>query len=130
MTVIEEAIYTKLSSTDAVTDLVGTRIYPLKLPQNPTYPAITYGRVSARRGMTHDGPGDMAWPRFQFDCYGASYSAAKGVANAIRSTLNGFSGTVSTVNICAVFFMNEVDDFNDDTEVYRIAVDFRIIHKE
>lgn len=128
--VIEEALYTRLTSVSTVSDLVGTRVYPLHLPQNPTYPAVTYSRVSTRRGMTHDGPGDMAWPRFQFDCYGLSYSVAKAVANAVRVTLNGFSDLVDGVDICAIFFLNEVDDFNDDVEVFRVAVDFRVIHKE
>lgn len=35
-------IYGKLSTTTAVTDLVGERIFPVYVPQNETYPCITY----------------------------------------------------------------------------------------
>lgn len=130
MTTIEEALFSKLTNESAITDLVGTRVYPLTLPQNPTYPAMTYQQISKVWGKTHQGAGDMGWPRFQFDCYGTSYSAAKGVANALRQTIDGFSGTVATVDVCAIFFVNEVDDFNDEVGVYRVAADYRVIYRE
>ena len=127
---IEEAIFSKLTGEAAVTNLVGTRVYPFQMPQNPIYPAVVYSRVSTRRDMDHSGPGDMAWARFQFDCYGTSYASVKGLANVVRQVLHGFTGTVSGVDFCRVSFLNEVDDFEPQAEIHWVAVDFQIIHKE
>lgn len=126
---IEEALYYKLSTDAAITALISTRVYPFQMPQNPTYPAMTYRRISTRQPFDLSGPGDMDNPRFQFDCYAPSYAAAKGLAKALRSVMVGFSGVVLGVDICAVFFLNEVDRFDDVPGVFGIAVDLRVQHK-
>jgi len=38
---IEESLKTKILADTDVTDDIGQRLYILKLPQKPTYPAVT-----------------------------------------------------------------------------------------
>jgi len=131
---IEEAIFSHLTASGTEAEaLAGDRCYPQELPQQPTYPAYTYRRVSTQRYMAHDGPGDLGKPRFQFDCYGASYGQAKQLANAIRQDLNGFNGLLGGQVQANIHFLNEIDDFASEATrsgVHRVAVDFLIIHKE
>lgn len=128
---IEEAIYTHLVGNAGVLALAGNRVYPLNLPQNPSYPAITYRRVTTRRVMAHDGPEDLGFPRFQFDCYAVGYREVRDLANALRAALNGYRGIMGGgVEVDGVIFLNEVDDFGDTAEVFRVTVDFLIVHKE
>lgn len=60
----------------------GARLYPITLPQNPTFPAATYFRVARPHEHTHDG-GETVHPLFQFDCYGSTYIDANNLAHII-----------------------------------------------
>ena len=44
--IVGKAIYNILSNTTAITDIVGTKIYPEIAPQNETQPYIVYSIVS------------------------------------------------------------------------------------
>ena len=126
---IEEAIFTLLQSLSPITDLVGTRVYPLQMPQNPTYPCLVYRLISDRSLDWVEGDGGMYWPRFQFDCFAQSYGQAKRLARTLRLQLSGYSGLVGEIDLCRISFLNEVDDFEPVAEVYRVAVEFRIQYK-
>jgi hypothetical protein len=129
MTTLEEGIYAHLTGQAAFSELAGDRLYPQTLPQNPTYPAVRYLVASARLPMAHDGPGDLKSDRIQFDCYGASKQQVKQLVNAVRRILNGFRGTMGGVAVHGVFFLNEVDLYGDQSEVYRTSVDFKFNYK-
>jgi len=130
MATIEEALYTLVTGRPLIGDIIGTRLYPLRLPQNPVYPAMVYQLVSARWPMAHDGPADMGFPRVQFDCYAASYGVTKILAKTLRREINGFVGTAAGVEITGIFFLNEIDEFGSQAEVYRVSLDFRVNYKE
>lgn len=127
---IEEALFAWLSANEAVSDLVGDRIYHGKLKQNPTYPAIRYKDITAQQPMAHDGPGDFLSRRFQFDCFGQTPKQARTVAAALRRQLNGFRGLMDEVQVWGIFFLNENSDFGDAAKKDRVAVDFKINYKE
>lgn len=126
---IEEAIFAYLSVQPSLSE-VGDRIYPLGLPQTPTYPAITYRPASTTIPMAHDGPGDFISRRIQFDCYDPDYATVKRVSKALRRAINGFKGTMGEVQVHGVFYITEVEDFGDVAEVERVAVDFKFNYKE
>jgi len=126
---IEEAIFSLLTSLSAITALVDSRVYPLKMPQNPIYPNIVYKQVSDRDLPLVNGNGGMYWPRFQFDCYARTYSQVKRLARTLRVQITDYSDTVGSIDICRIMFLNEVDDFDPVAEIYQIPVDFRIQYK-
>lgn len=127
---LELAIHAKLAATAAVTNLVSTRIYLVNLPQSPSYPAVTIARVSGVREHNLSGPSGLARPRISISGWGTYYNAAKNVAEAIRQTLDGFSGTVSGVDIQSVHLENEIDLYEDEPEVFRTMTDYFIQHQE
>ena len=42
---IEDVIYSRLQATSAVTDLVSTRVYPIRRPADASLPLIVFDRV-------------------------------------------------------------------------------------
>lgn len=123
---IEAALYSKLTGDATLSGLMSSRWYPLWLPQDPTLPAGVYRRVTTSQDMAHDGAIDIEWLRMQLDIYAESFADVREVANAVRDCINGFSGTVDSTKVWSVIFDNEVDDWTDLTEVYRITQDYHI----
>ncbi len=70
---IEVALRNKLLENVNLKDIIDERMYLLKLPQNPVYPAVVYFKVSNPR---HHAIG-VAYPRFQFSVFAKTYKEAK-----------------------------------------------------
>lgn len=126
---IETGIFDLLSNTSAVSTLVSARIYPLRLPQDPTYPAITYRRISGVRINNLLAASGRAHPRFQIDCWGSTITSARAVATAVRQALNCYRGLMDDVT-ASVHIENEIDLDEDDAKVYRVSQDYFISHTE
>ena len=135
---IGSALRQRLLDVTGVTDLVGIRIYPMKLPQEPTFPAIVYQRISGDHEHAHGTRASgLAMPRYQFDAYADTYTGADNLGEQIRLALQGFSGTISydspaqTMKVWAIFAESDHDiGFDDKTELYRRSFDFFIHHQE
>jgi len=80
---------------------VGTRIYPVKLPQGALYPAITVLKVSEFTAKVLKGKASLARPRYQIDCWmwekssATAYTDAQTLGGLVRSRLEGYSGVMS-----------------------------------
>ncbi|MCP4539821.1 MAG: DUF3168 domain-containing protein [Chloroflexi bacterium] len=93
-------MYSKLTAASAVTDIVGTKIYPDAAPAKiagvkiaPPY--IVYSVVSVRHAQNMEGAGGQAFMRMQFDIVANTYGAMRTLAEAVRTTLYGYQGTVT-----------------------------------
>lgn len=127
---IEYGLVQRLEDDATVGGIAGDRIYPLKLPQNVTLPAITYSRVSGERGKQLAGLTGYARPTFQFDLWAQSYNSCKLLAKAVRESLDGFQGTMDSETVYRVQILNEIDDFEEDLIVYRTIQDYEVFHQE
>jgi hypothetical protein len=127
---IESNLYSFLSGKAAVTALVSTRIYPLKLPQGYSLPAISYQRVSSPRLYALSGTTGRLRARIQLDCWADTYSAVKGLADAVRGELNGHTGTFGSSTVDSLTLDAERDGFEEDTEVFRVLQEYIISHTE
>ena len=130
MPTIKEAIYSALTGESTISALVSTRVYPSRLPQKPSYPAIVFSKIDTDRHIAHDGPGDLAHPRFQFDCYAQTDAAAENLSNVLRTYINGFRGTFGGLAVHGIIFIDELDDYGSVADVSRVSSDYRIAHKE
>lgn len=128
----ELAVYTILKDTAAVSALVAGRVYPVQAPQNPTYPLVTYQRISAVRVRSVDGPSGLAQPRIQVDAYATTYAGAKALAAAIRGALDGYRGTAGGVRVGGVSLLSDIDFFEEDVDpkLYRVSMDYLVTHDE
>ena len=135
MSLIGEALVTRLESQGGLTALVGTRIYPERLPQNPTYPAIAVSRIASERPVSLLGSSGIVGARYQFDVYAKTYAAVKAAVEQLRLALDSFAGTVDGVVIQEVGFESDVDvNEHRDTEptspVRHVAADFEVWYNE
>lgn len=105
---------------------VGTRVYPGRLPQGATMPAITYNRISTVRDASHSGAG-LAWARFQLDCWAETYGAADTLATAVIALFHAKRGRMAGQ---ATLVDNDVDDKDPDANLYRRIVDVLIYFEE
>ena len=132
---IENAIKTLLQSAGGITDLVGTRMYPVVAPQRAKYPLITYQIVSEIPVYQMEGAAGLSGVRLQLDYWAVPrrsppgydpYDIVRTMSEIARVTLSGFRGTVSTHNIQACFMLNARALHDNDTETFRISQDWDI----
>lgn len=110
----------QLVADSGVAALVVGRIYPLQLPQTPTYPAISYQRIS---NTGQNGSTTLRESRWQINCWAATYAGAVSLAEAAKSAMEEHSDTTETPGIKFSRVVNEIDDFDPETEAYRVILD-------
>lgn len=92
---VEEAICERLLADGTVLSLVSSRVYQLRLPQNPTLPAVRVQLIDVGDFYHLRGGDVMAVSRVQVDAYametsgGDPYATAASVADAVHAALNG-----------------------------------------
>jgi hypothetical protein len=128
----ESAIRSALLADPAVAALVGTRIGPLKLLQNPELPAIVYERISTPGDPPAlDGAKVAPRIRVQLSLWAASFDAVRQLAAAVDARLSGYSGPNGDgTSLRLVWLANLSDDYEPETGLYRVIADYRVIHTE
>lgn len=130
MSLIEEALPARLAAVGAVTALVGTRVYPLRAPQNAVRPFVVYQRISAPRVSAFGSDTGIARPRFQVTAWADTYAGAKAVATAVRQALQRYRGTILGVEILDCYVDTDQDLVDDEVKLFGHATDFFIPHRE
>jgi hypothetical protein len=108
---IGKAINSILRNTAGVSNYVGSRIFPQKIPFGETMPAITYDYV-----------------RCQITSFGTTYAEAQDLSAEVRNALDYKTGTVEGVEIDKCFFEDANDVYDDkfgDDGIHYVAMDFR-----
>lgn len=109
---IEEALVAELLADVSVSGLIGTRVYPLLIPQDAILPAIAYQTIGAPDDYRHDGASEYRDVRMQLTCQADNYAAAKGLARAVRNCLSGYVGTLGSLNpVRGIFLNNQIDGY-------------------
>ena len=103
---------------------VSQRVYPLLLPQNPTYPAISYARVS---NTGQNGTSNRRESRYQINCWGRTYAEVVSLSTAVKAALEEYHDADQTPGISWVRVVNEIDDYDSEVDIFRIIVDV-ILH--
>ncbi len=127
---IASDLRTFLLADATLTTLIGTRLYPLTLPQNPTLPAMTYQRISGERVHTADGAHGLNRARIQFDAWATTYLVAESVFEALRKRLDAFRGAAGASIIQGAFVDSERDLYESEPKLYRNTSDFDVWHNE
>lgn len=135
---IGQAIHARLKAHAGTSALVESRVYPLRLPEGPTYPAIRYQVIGAPRTHLMGDSADASigvHSRVQVDCFAETYAGVRAVAEQVRLALSRWSGTAGGVTV-EVVFLDDERDLDEPTlihggeqGVYRVMFDF-IAHYE
>jgi hypothetical protein len=130
---IAEALYAYLSTQAGLTALIGTRLYPVTIPQlepgAALEPTIIY-RLIGRNDQTQlNGVFSIASTKWRFACLAEGYDLSHQVAETLIVLLNCFKGQMGGVNGVRIE-ASQLEDAFDDPEmelgVYGVAVDFAI----
>jgi hypothetical protein len=133
MTLIAEALAARLAAFSGLAALVGTRIYARKLPQGPTYPAVTYYRVSGMREESLSGASGLAHPRYTVTAWATTYAGAQAVAEQVRLALECYRDTAPTYGVVvqSIVFLGDVDlQWDEELHLYAVAGDYEVWHEE
>jgi len=114
---IETTLYTALSTTSGVTNLVSTRIYPQVAPDSAAVPYVTYQVIAGAPYNKLAGAPDSERKIIQVNCISNSYANAKAIAEAVKAALNVSIG----------YLTSEGDDYFSQTENHRVRLDFSLI---
>jgi hypothetical protein len=133
-TTIDYTIRALLTSTSAVTDIVGTtpaRIYQLAFPANATFPLMVF-RVISGNDVLKSAPADAGeemTTRFQFDTWAYTYDETQDMKLALASLFRNYVGTVNGQNILATNIDLTFAQFEPDTGLYRFTTDVSVTHE-
>lgn len=129
----EKVINTLLSSSVALTALVGTKIYPGRIPQNTIMPAISYELVSGVEiaPINAQAGGVLLRSRVQVTVLARTYAEVKTIQEVVRGTLLFKSGLIAGVQVIGI--TRELigpDERDDELGLYMQGVDYLLIHDE
>lgn len=110
--------------------LAGGHIHALRLPQDPTFPALVYQRISTVRTYSHQGDSNLPECRFQITCWGSTYASVRQLVAQLNSVLGGFSGTMGDVYIGHALLAGDLDIHEVPTMLFQAPIDFMIAFKE
>ena len=123
---LEVDLRNHLLSNETLKSLISTRLYPGWIPENAVMPAVAFLCVSGVRHFDID----VAYPRYQFSVFSPRYLEAKEIVSEIRNILQRFKGKMGNTDVIQVAYQNEYENYERDTKLYHIAIDFKFIYRE
>lgn len=127
---IEEALTAYLGSYPSLVALVGDRIYPVTLPQQVVFPAVTFQFISEQRGYTHTGDDHLPTERVQVSCWSPDYLTVVNASAAVKAALSGLSGSLGLLAVPFAWLDNTTDLYEPDTQLHHRAVDVMLQFQE
>lgn len=132
---IVEAVATYLKAQDAITSLVGTRVYEDEKPRNPTLPCIVVYDISADSHEHLGGSSGLTTDRVQIDCVDDDAGDADTIREAVRKKMQGHRGTMGSKSTsgCSHGGSSSSHDYpttNRDQHEHTKAIDFLITYSE
>lgn len=113
--------YAWLSAQSGVTAIVSTRIYPLRLPQEATYPALRFERDSETEIEDFGGQGGLNTTDIQIDAIADTHAAAITLADAVKAVLLNYRGTMGSTVIRYTRLNATFDAWDESIEAYRVS---------
>lgn len=121
----------RLTATAALTALVSTRIYPDVMPDSPTFPSVTYHRLSGKseKGAISDPPLKSAV--FQVSAWAKTRLASRQIAAQVRIALDRLRKVmVAGVAVDDCFYEDDVDGFDAVTKTYFTHTTFQLYYRD
>jgi len=124
---LDEFLWEALTDDATVAALVVARVYPQKLPQTPTLPAVTYQIVSR---VPTEANTELFECRVQLDCWSTTYTGASSLAAAVLGALRFYRKSAGGNTLLSIYDTNYIDDYDDDREIYRVIADVNAFYHE
>lgn len=117
---IGNLIFDILSNDAYLSARVGSKIFPVQVPEDTDFPAIVYSYPSLTPTNVKTGTSPLDVADVRIFLYFGRYSTGREVADRVRQLLDGLEGTHSDVEVDRVVFADE--DTTDFIEGYGFFV--------
>lgn len=81
-----DLLFSLLTQHPAVAALVGTRVYPVRVPQGKPLPAVAYQQI----GGTSKPCDSYGRYRYQLSCFADTYTSVVQLSSAVEQALSGY----------------------------------------
>jgi hypothetical protein len=127
--ILEGIVSLIMAQGSGVSALIGSRVYPELLPENPQLPAITYYISGGTAEPTFEGSG-MQKLRVHFDCHALTYGQAIAAREALRKLLNGAQGLLPDGTFLGnAQYIGPVDSpFGRTARQFRLGAEFYLFY--
>ena len=105
----EAFLFGRLSGQTAVSQYVGSRVYPLIAPMGTPMPLVVYQRTAVERPRSLVGNVGNPVVTLQLTTYDTSYTSVKQIARAVRLAVDNWTGTTAGVTIQRTTMLTEAD---------------------
>lgn len=119
MSDIPSSVRAYLKTVSAVSTAFGERIFVLKVPDGATYPFAVIRTVADSPNYTQDGESTRN-TIIQIDVYDDSISDAYINVDKIRAALTGYSGTMGSHTVGAIFVREGQDQWMSDARHFKV----------
>lgn len=133
---IEQVVTDRLESLSAVTAIVGTRIYQLKLRQNTAFPAVRVQLISDTKTYHLRGTDGIARARVQVDSYNSEtgsdpYGRVAALAEAIEEGMSGIRFDLGGFRVIGAIQVLRLSshEANGPQPLIRMQQDFRFVYE-
>lgn len=131
----ETVLRSALVASATVSELVGSRIYPILAPQTAALPFIVWRRSGISREHTLAGPMGVSTVSVEMQILATTYEQAREVADRCRLVLDGYGATLNNTEVKHVSLEQESDDFvqlagGDLPPVYQVTQTYNILWQE
>lgn len=129
----EKVIRSLLLANATVSAAVGTRVYPVTLPEGTTLPAIVLDHVSTVEQPTIDAnaPYALVESRISVTVIANDYVTLKSLSEACRVALNFQRGSIAGVSVVSVRRALVGPEYKDDElKSYAQPQDYMVLHFE
>lgn len=123
---ITKAFIEKLLATPALTALVGDRIKPNVIKPGTPYPAIYVFSDRMEKQGCYDSEGAKEGV-IEIGVYGKSYGEAYDVMQAIRASLDDFTGIIDNVGILIMSGREVADQYDEQGEIHLKVIEYDAI---
>lgn len=126
-----KSLQTYLLTKAAVTDEIGTRLYPNRLPKNPTFPCAIYNTITQSPQHHFGGAAPLTYATIQIDIFAQTQIAAHDAANGFRDAADGYRGAAGSDYLQTCHLDIQRDDHDEPTDasdapIYRVSQDWRV----
>lgn len=131
---IGEIFYTLLATNSTLVTLLGgagdtLRIYPKRLPLDPSLPAITYDLIDQERKQSHSGYSGLNQARIQVTIWGEGYDSTQAILDQVL-TFIGYKSILGATRIDGILATPERENYDTDTQVDQRMIDLMIWYGE
>jgi len=105
------------------------KVYPQRLPQNPTIPAVTYEEISDVPYDDIGGAASLYRAIVEFKVWSKKSNEAADISEVLRHALQGYQGTNIGVRIHGIHHLHVMDDFEAEEGEYNKISRFSVFYR-